>query len=108
MKKTICPNCGYNPVMSVPTRILLFYRHKARCPNCKIAVSNPSWFDIMRIISFLAFTIWNAPYVYAFFAGAEYSKIICLLFDSGFYLVWGLIALFFIPLQKHWNATDDK
>jgi hypothetical protein len=48
----------------------------------------------MRIISFLVFTIWNAPYVYAFFEGAEYSKIICLLFDSGFYLVWGLIALF--------------
>ena len=108
MKKVVCPNCGYEPVMSAKTRIFLFYRHKARCPNCKVAISNPSWFDLLRVISLFGFVYFSTGYIHDLLGQFPYWKVLCLLIDALFYTAWGIIALYFVPLQKHWNETSEK
>ena len=98
-KQLTCPKCGQAPVMSSSGKMWLFsFRSKHPCPFCKTPLSNPSWFDFIRMGLFflgvfvLARRIPSAPLFF--------------LLAAGYFLLTGLISLYFIPLQKHWNTTD--
>ena len=94
-----CPKCGQTPVMSPSGKMWLFsFRSKHPCPFCKTPLSNSSWFDLIRMGLFflgvfaLARRIPSAPLFF--------------LLAAGYFLLTGLISLYFIPLQKHWDTTD--
>ena len=95
-----CPVCGQYPVMSPVTRVFLNYRQEYRCVICNTALSNPSWFDILRIFTWLGFSILLIYHVNSYY--------LCLFTSVIYFVAIGLIALFFIPLQEHWNVTDKK
>ncbi len=93
-----CPKCGKAPVMGAMEKAFLFSRSVPRCPWCGTPLSNPSWFDIIRLLAMIGVPI-------ASFILTRSKGLMILLFGVVLILT-GLISLFCIPLQKHWNVTD--
>lgn len=100
MKQT-CPKCGHNPAISLWQRCLMPLvgeKKQAHCYRCGTPLSNPSWFDIIRLLAMIGVPI-------ASFILTRSKGLMILLFGVVLILT-GLISLFCIPLQKHWNVTD--
>ena len=77
-----CPKCGQTPVMSPSGKMWLFsFRSKHPCPFCKTPLSNPSWFDFIRMGLFflgvfgLARRIPSAPLFFLLAAGDRKSVV---------------------------------
>lgn len=94
-----CPKCGKAPVMSPISKAQLFFRSKPRCPWCGTPLSNPSWFDFARIAVLIGVVILTARYTR--------SRTLPFLALVAAAVLTGLISLYCIPLQKHWNVTGD-
>ena len=93
-----CPKCRKAPVLGAMEKAFLFSRSVPRCPWCGTPLSNPSWFDIIRLLAMIGVPI-------ASFILTRSKGLMILLFGVVLILT-GLITLFCIPLQKHWNVTD--
>ena len=94
-----CPKCGKAPVMGAMEKALLFTRSVPRCPWCGTPLSNPAWFDIIRLLVMIGVPV--ASYVFI------RSRALMILLFGVILILTGLISLYCIPLQKHWNVTGD-
>lgn len=95
-----CPKCGKAPVMTPMRKANLFYRSVPRCPWCGTPLSNPSWFDLGRFAAMFGVLLLSARFIHS-------GSLLFLIF-VGMDVLTGLISLYCIPLQKHWNVTDDN
>lgn len=100
--KLTCPRCGRAPVMTPMRKAILFYRSVPRCPWCGTPLSNPSWFDLGRFAVMFGVLLLSARFFHFL------SKSLLFLIFVGMYVLTGLISLYCIPLQKHWNRNDDN
>mgnify|MGYP001043697177 FL=1 len=107
MKKQLaCPVCGHYPAMSSSEKVYLFYHQEPKCPNCGTILSNPFWFDIIRVAVALGLTIWSIPHIRDWW-GIEnkFWMVICLIVAELLYYIGGLISLYLIPLRQHWKTN---
>lgn len=107
MKKQLaCPVCGHDPAMSPGDKVYLFYHQEPKCPNCGTVLSNPFWFDILRVAATLWLTFKSAAFVHDQW-GAKSSLLMVfgLIVYNLLYYAGGLISLYLIPLRQHWKTT---
>lgn len=93
--KLKCPKCNCEEAVSYSTKIFMVYHMAPECRKCGVVLSNPSWFDILR----LAIAIMVAYFTYSIFQNRGMPILVVFIY----WIMSGIISLRFVSLEEHWN-----